>query len=89
MILKSSIFINMSSIDNIRHGIIEKLMSIKNRAYLEALDKIIAPNQAGELKKVSKAEEDMLGMSDEDIKRGDLISQEDLVKVKMKWLNES
>lgn len=78
----------MATVDSIRNELIDKILSIKNRDFLEALDKLIS-SSAPLSAKVELTEEQkmMLEMSEEDIKNGKLISQESMEKRNLEWLN--
>ncbi|WP_192348616.1 hypothetical protein [Algoriphagus sp. Y33] len=78
----------MATVDNIRNGLIDKILSIKNRDFLEALDKLIS-SSAAELDRVELTDEQkmMLEMSEQDLKKGNLISQEAMDKRNLEWLN--
>jgi hypothetical protein len=78
----------MATVDSIRNELIDKILSIKNRDFLEALDKLIS-SSAPLSGKVELTEEQkmMLEMSEEDIKNGKLISQEAMDKRNLEWLN--
>lgn len=78
----------MAAVDKIRNGLIDKILSIKNKDFLEALDKLIS-SSASELDIVELTNEQkiMLEMSEEDIKNGKLISQEAMNKRNLEWLN--
>ncbi len=79
----------MTTIDTLRNNIVDKLLTISNKDYLSALYKLIETNSADNKKiKLSKAQISMLGLSDDDIKSGRLISQEELDKSDLKWLKE-
>ena len=77
----------MAQLDNLRNGIIEKLLAISNKDYLKALYQLV-DNSKLENKNVSLTEEQvlMLKLSDKDIKSGRLISQNQLDKEDFKWL---
>lgn len=77
----------MAQVDNLRNGIIEKLLAISNKDYLKALYQLV-DNSKLENKNVSLTEEQvlMLKLSDKDIKSGRLISQNQLDKEDFKWL---
>ena len=77
----------MAQLDNLRNGIIEKLLAISNKDYLKALYQLV-DNSKLENKNVSLTEEQvlMLKLSDKDIKSGRLISQNQLDKEDLKWL---
>ncbi len=78
----------MTTIDKIRTGLIDKILSIKNKEFLEALDKLISSSKS-ELDIVELTEEQkiMLEMSENDIESGKLISQEAMIKRNQEWLN--
>ncbi len=77
----------MAQLDNLRNGIIEKLLAISNKDYLKALYQLV-DNSKLENKNVSLTDEQvlMLKLSDKDIKSGRLISQNQLDKEDLKWL---
>jgi hypothetical protein len=77
----------MAQVDNLRNGIIEKLLAISNKDYLKALYQLV-DNSKLENKNVSLTDEQvlMLKLSDKDIKSGRLISQNQLDKEDLKWL---
>lgn len=78
----------METIDNIRNELINKILTIRNKEFLEALDKLISSNTSEtEVIKLTKEQKLMLEMSEEDIKNGKLISQEAMIKRNLKWLN--
>lgn len=78
----------MATVDNIRNGLIEKILSIKNRAFLEALDKLISSSTSDtDIVELTNEQKIMLEMSEEDIKNGKLISQEAMDKRNLEWLN--
>lgn len=76
----------MKSSDNIRNSIINKLLTISDKKYLNALDKQLNAS-IGEVK-LSEEQIVMLKMSADDIKKGRLISQEQLDKEDAQWLKE-
>lgn len=78
----------MATVDNIRNGLIEKILSIKNRAFLEALDKLISSSTSDtDIVELTDEQKIMLEMSEEDIKNGKLISQKAMDKRNLEWLN--
>ena len=78
----------MATVDKIRNGLIEKILSIKNKDFLEVLDQLIS-SSASESEKIELTKEQiaMLEMSEKDIKNGKLISQEAMNKRNLEWLN--
>lgn len=78
----------MATVDNIRNGLIDKILSIKNREFLEALDKLITSSTSeSEIIELIDEQKIMLEMSEQDIKNGKLISQEAMEKRNLEWLN--
>ena len=78
----------MATIDNIRTGLIDKILSIKNKDFLEALDKLISSSEsASEIVELTKEQKTMLEMSENDIKSGKLISQDAMNKRNQEWLD--
>ena len=78
----------MASVDNIRNGLIEKILSIKNKDFLIALDKIITSSASeSEIIELTKEQQLMLEMSERDIQEGKLISQEAMNKRNLEWLD--
>lgn len=78
----------MATVDNIRNGVINKILSIKNRDFLEALDKLIASSTpASSIVELTDEQKLMLEMSEQDIKDQKLISQEAMDKRNLEWLN--
>ncbi|PIV58080.1 MAG: hypothetical protein COS14_11455 [Bacteroidetes bacterium CG02_land_8_20_14_3_00_31_25] len=79
----------MATIDHIRNGIINKLLTISNKNYLAALSQLVE-NSSTEKDTAMLTEEQilMLQLSDKDIKSGKLINQVQLDKSDLKWLKE-
>lgn len=78
----------MATVENLRDGLIDKILSIKNKDFLEALDKLISSSSSeSDIVELIPEQKIMLQMSEEDIKNGDLISQEAMDKRNAEWLN--
>ena len=78
----------MATVDKIRNELIDKIISIKNRDFLEALDKLISSSSSeSDVVELTKEQKIMLEMSERDIKSGNLISQEAMDKRNLEWLN--
>ena len=78
----------MATVDNIRNGLIDKILSIKNKDFLVALDKLITSSSSeSEIIELTKEQKIMLEMSEQDITNGKLISQEAMDKRNLEWLN--
>ena len=77
----------MALVDKIRNGLIDKILTIRNKEYLEALDKLISSSTSqSEIVKLSAEQKQMLQMSEEDIANGRLISQDEMDKRNLEWL---
>lgn len=75
--------------ENIRSEVIDKILTIKNKEFLKALDKSISTRSSeGDVVSLTEDQKDMLEMSEEDIKEGRLISQEAMNKRNLEWLSE-
>lgn len=79
----------MATVDKIRNGLIDKILSINDKDFLEALDKLISSSTPkSEVISLTKEQIEMLQMSESDIENGRLISQEAMIKRNLEWLNE-
>lgn len=78
----------MAAVDEVRNKLIEKIKSVKNKELLEALDTIVSASAYdADIVKLTAAQKAMLEMSEEDIRAGNVISQEEMVKKNLEWLN--
>jgi hypothetical protein len=63
-------------------------LSIKNKDFLIALDKLITSSSSeSEIVELTDEQRIMLEMSEQDIKNGKLISQESMNKRNLEWLD--
>jgi archaellum component FlaF (FlaF/FlaG flagellin family) len=77
----------MATVDEIRSRLIDKILSIKNKDFLVALDNLISSSSAeNEVVELTAEQREMLEMSEADIKNGRLISQEAMDKRNLEWL---
>ena len=74
----------MTSLEIIRNRLINKILATGNEQFLEAIEKLFAYNQ-DEVISLSSEQIELLMMSEEDIKNGNLISEADLDKQDEKW----
>jgi hypothetical protein len=77
----------MDAIEKVRYNLIDKIISINNQGFLEALDQLIVTS-ASQMDKVelSITQKLLLEQSEDDIKNGRLISQEEMCKRNIEWL---
>lgn len=79
----------MAQVDVIRNGIIDKLLTISDKEYLIALLRLVDNSAVqGEKIKLTKEQKLMLEMSETDIQQGRIITQSDLDKNDLEWLNQ-
>ncbi|SFO10027.1 hypothetical protein SAMN05421741_12030 [Paenimyroides ummariense] len=77
----------MDTADNIRNNIIDKLLTISNKEYLNALYKLISKSSVeNDAIQLSEDQLLMLNMSEDDIKNNRIVSQEELDKMDLEWL---
>ena len=78
----------MATVDKIRNGLINKILTVKNKEFLLALDKLISSSSSdNEIVELTSEQVKMLEMSEADIKNGRLISQDAMDKRNLEWLN--
>lgn len=78
----------MATVEKIRNGLIDKILSIRNKDFLQALDKLISSSASeSDIVELTNEQKAMLEMSEKDIKNGSLISQEEMNKRNLEWLN--
>ncbi len=79
----------MAAVDKLRDRLIDRINSIDNRDYLNALDTLISSTfSESDIVKLTNEQKELLKMSELDIKNGNLISQEAMDKRNLEWLNE-
>ena len=79
----------MKPVDNIRNGLIDKLLAIQSKDFLLALDKLLASSGAkGEVVALTEEQKIMLQMSEADIQNGDLLSEKELDQQDKEWLKD-
>ncbi len=77
----------MATVENIQNDLINKILSIKDKEFLIALDKLISSNASDtEVTALTEEQKIMLEMSERDIENGNLISQEAMDKRNLEWL---
>lgn len=79
----------MATVDTLRDNLIDKLLTISNKEYLSALNELVEKSTSNnELVQLTEAQISMLKLSDTDIAMGRLISQEQLDKDDLAWIEE-
>jgi archaellum component FlaF (FlaF/FlaG flagellin family) len=78
----------MATIENVRNGLIDKILTIRNKEFLVALDKLISSSSSeSDSVQLTSEQRAMLEMSEQDIKDGKLISQDAMQKRNLEWLD--
>ncbi len=70
----------MTSIENIRNRLIDKILVTKDEKFLEVVENLFLTTQKESAIELSEPQIEMLRMSDEDIKEGRVISDAELEK---------
>jgi hypothetical protein len=79
----------MNAVDIARNRLIDKLLLISSKSYLDALYKIIEQDSViSEKVQLSESQMEMLRMSEEDYKAGRFITNEQLEKEDIEWLEK-
>ena len=79
----------MATVDQIRNGLIDKILTISNKDFLVALDKLVTSNASeSQLIALTNDQKAMLELSEQDIKNGNLIYQEAMERRNLAWLSE-
>jgi hypothetical protein len=78
----------MDHVDNIRNSLIDKLLAIRNKDFLKALDKLVVSSSNENFVAITPEQKLMLQMSEDDIASNNLISQEGLDKEDLAWLKK-
>jgi hypothetical protein len=79
----------MTSADTLRNEIIGKLLTISDKSYLAAINKIVATrSDRNSVVKLTEEQKLMLEMSNDDIKNGRTVNQKELNKADLIWLRE-
>ena len=79
----------MATVDKLRNDLIDKILTIRNKDILIALNKLISSGSTNtDVVELTDEQRELLQMSDDDIKNDRLISQEAMDKRNREWLNE-
>ena len=77
----------MTTLDSIRNSLIDKIIATNNEKLLNAIASIFESTQSEEKVQLTSEQIEMLMMSENDIKCGKLISEDELKKTDFEWLN--
>nr|WP_322623415.1 hypothetical protein [uncultured Flavobacterium sp.] len=76
----------MNTIDNIKNGLIDRILATNNEKLLEAIRTIFESSREEELIHLSSEQIEMLSMSQDDIVNNRLLSEEDIRNTDPEWL---
>ena len=77
----------MTTLDILRNSLIDRIIATNNEKLLSAIASIFESTQIEEKVQFSSEQIEMLMMSENDIKSGKLISENDLRKTDLEWLS--
>lgn len=78
----------MTTIDNLKNNLIDKILSVSNEKFLLAIDNLItSTNASEEVVVLTSDQKQLLNLSEKDIEQKLLISQDEMVKRNLEWLN--
>ena len=77
----------MSSIEALKNRLIDRIMATRNEKFLEAIDKLFSSVQKEEFLSLTSEQIEMLMMSEEDIKTGNIVSEEELNEKDSEWMD--
>jgi len=79
----------MTTLDNIKNSLIDRILATKNEKFLQAMTTIFESAQSEELVTLSSEQIEMLAMSEDDILNGRLVSEEDIKASNPEWLRKN
>jgi len=77
----------MTTLEILKSSLIDKIIATKNEKLLHALVNIFESTQPEETIQLSLKQIEMLMMSEDDIKHEKLVSEDELRKTDLEWLN--
>lgn len=76
----------MTTLENVKNRLIDKILAAQNENFLEAIEKIFLTTQKEGKVKLYPEQKEMLMMSDVDIENGNVVSESELDKMDSEWL---
>ena len=68
----------MTTLDSIKNRLIDRILVARNEKFLEAIENIFVSTQKEEVISLSSEQIEMLMMSEQDIKNGNLVSESEM-----------
>lgn len=78
----------MATVDNLRDSLINKILLIRDRELLSALDKMASASSKETKVNLTNDQIEMVQVGLEEYKNGQFINQDKLFERELKWLNE-
>ena len=78
----------MATVGNIRNSLINKILAIKDKEVLVALDKLISLKENDEVVELTEEQHILLEMSEDDIAKGRMVAEDDLFYKEREWLKK-
>ena len=75
----------MTTLNSIKNRLIDRILAASNEKLLEAIENIFVSTQKEEVVSLSSEQIEMLMMSEQDIKNGNLVSESELDKLDTQW----
>ena len=77
----------MKTIDKLKSRLIDRIMISENEQLLNAIDEIFSSTQAEDEYRLDSHQIEMLLLSEDDIKYGNVVSEAELKKADAKWMD--
>ncbi|MCU4175367.1 hypothetical protein [Carboxylicivirga sp. N1Y90] len=77
----------MTKIEVIKNRLIDRVLATNNESLLKAIDSIFESTSEEEKVLLSSEQIEMLQMSENDIKNGDIVSESEIEKLDEEWLS--
>jgi len=78
----------MTALDNIKNQLIDKILVTNNEDLLMAIDSILKSTQSDPILKLNSHQIELLKMSEQDVKYGNIISETDLEREDAEWMDK-
>lgn len=78
----------MATVGNIRNALINKILAIKDKEVLHALDKLVSLKSDEEAIGLTEEQRILLEMSEDDIANGNVVAEDDLFYNEREWLKK-
>ncbi len=76
----------MTNLESIKNRLIDRILAVQNEKFLEAIEKIFVATQKDVKVHLYSEQKEMLMMSEEDIREGNVVTEADLDKMDSEWL---